>query len=134
MPVNNSSVSQNSWNSCTRNEMHVHDESGHKTCTLFLNTEIFAVVLPSDPGTAHVYHRTYICPCQRATRLQMNLQDYGKIEEQRYGLVARNVPEYFANSGFDVWKRILTLSRGATTVFACSVHRFCMSAFCLQIC
>ena len=33
--------------------------------------------------------------------------------------VVSNVPVYFRKSGFEAWKRILTLSRGATAVFAC---------------
>ena len=36
------------------------------------------------------------------------------------GLSCLDVPAYFWKSGLDAWKRILTLSRGATTVFACS--------------
>jgi len=32
-----------------------------------------------------------------------------------------SIPAYFWKSGFDAWKSILTLSKGATTVFACLV-------------
>jgi hypothetical protein len=37
-------------------------------------------------------------------------------------ITPNELPAYFANWGFEAWKRILTRSRGATNVLACLIH------------
>ncbi len=105
---------------CYGKEVNSHNELGHIPWILWPRKEKHDRGWQNGPGINQETRSACRWRFLRWMHRSMTLT-WQHTQQRNNKKKTTSIPAYFWKSGFDAWKSILTLSKGATTVFACLV-------------